>query len=755
MVERADAGEMGQMIGRLTGGQAGVVARRRGLTTLAGVAGVAGGLAMAPALAHAEAASDSQPVDVVTVTARKDQAVTLSKLPTNVNDIPQSITVLNKELLKSQGATSLADALRNVPGVTIGGAEGGQIGNNINLNGFSARTDIFLDGMRDRGQYYRDTFALESVDVLMGPSSMLFGRGSTGGAINQVTKKASLHPALELDASGTSNGLARAVVDANGPITDDIAGRISVMGQTGPVSTRDKTEVHDYGVAPTVTIGIDTPTQLTLSALYQHNNDRPDYGVPPLNGAPAPSGRDTIYGYSTDRTIQTVGAFEAELKHRFDSGILLRNQLQYNSVKVDAIETAPQGIGTVGAKGYTPLTVAGISDLPLDQLFARLQSHDRLIHDTSIYDQFEGSGIFATGPFKHEVLAGLEIGHDSYKNQAYTRTGACNGVALTSGYTGCVSLLSPAYAISPNVPEVAGNVAEGKADNQAAYLDDTVSLTSQLKLIAGVRWDRYAASITNSINRNNTDGNTSFASLSQTVDYTSVRTGLLWQPSSEQNYYFSYSTSFDPSLEQLVSTTGISQPLPPETNKSFELGGKWELLHDRFDLNAAVFQVTQDNSRSQNSDNTYSANGAIRVRGLRLGASGHLTPDWQVFAGYTHLDAKIVDGVAVGTQGKTPSNTPDDSATLWTTYDLTQVWQVGGGAVYVSKRYANNTDTVSAPSYVRFDATVAWRQPNYEVRLNVFNLFNKTYYDSLIQSDGGRIVPGAARTGMITVVLRR
>lgn len=156
----------------------------------------------------------------------------LSKLPQDLHDVPQSVVIVNKALMQSQGATSLADALRNVSGITLGGAEGGQIGNNINLNGFSARTDIYLDGFRDRGQYYRDTFALDEVEVLMGPSSMLFGRGSTGGVINQVTKKANLKQATEVSASVTSNGLVRTTVDHNQPLSDTSAVRISAMART-------------------------------------------------------------------------------------------------------------------------------------------------------------------------------------------------------------------------------------------------------------------------------------------------------------------------------------------------------------------------------------------------------------------------------------------------------------------------------------------------------------------------------------------
>jgi len=747
-----------------TGRPVGIVARRR-IHRLQGPGLLlAAGLALSPAAALAAEAADAarddaaQAIEGVTVTANAALQAqnALTKLPTDLKDIPQSVTVLNRSLLQSQGVSSLADALKNVPGITIGGAEGGQIGNNINLNGFTARTDIFMDGFRDRGQYYRDTFALDSVEVLMGPSSMLFGRGSTGGAINQVSKKASLTPATEVDLSETTNGLTRGVGDVNAPLSDKSAFRVSVMGQEGSVSTRLKTTADDYGVAPTYSWGIGTPTLVTVSGLLQHNNDRPDYGQPPLNGQPAKVGYDTVFGYSDDRTIQDVKAVSGEVKHSFASGLTLRDQLQFNGVDTNAIETAPQGIGTVNAQtGYTALPVAGISALPLSALSVRMQSHDRIIHDTSLFNQAEASGAFTVAGFKNDVLLGAEFGHDDYRNQGLSRTGSCLGVALPTGYTSCTSLLSPAYPSSPTTPEVPGDLAGGKADTEAGYVSDTLTLIPQLKLVGGVRYDNYAATITNSINSANTTGNTAFPRLNQTVDYTSVRGGAIFQPTQAQSYYVSYSTSFDPSLEQLTSTTGLTQPLPPETNEAYEVGGKWDVLDDKIDLTAAAFQITQYNSRSQNSDNTYTANGTIRVQGERLGASGKITRRWSLFAGYSHLDAKIIKAIAVGTQGMVPSNTPADSATLWTTYDAGHHIEIGGGAIYMSQRYLNNTDLVSVPGYTRFDATIAWRQPHYDIRLNLFNLLNARYYDSLIQSDGGRAVPGTGRTAMISLVWRQ
>ncbi|WP_353227473.1 TonB-dependent siderophore receptor [Novosphingobium sp.] len=718
-------------------------------------------LGMIGASPPACADDDAERSGAIVVTGKVAAAqVSLAKLPPDLHDSPQSITVLDKALLQSQGATSLADALRNVPGITLGAAEGGQIGNNINLNGFTARTDIYLDGMRDRGQYYRDTFALDNVEVLMGPSSMLFGRGSTGGVINQVSNRPRLSPRAEASASVNSNGMTRATAGVNQPIAATVALRIDAMAQAGAPGTRRATAVHDYGVAPALAIGLGTPTVITLNGLVQHNNDRPDYGVSPLNGAPVAVGRNTVFGYADDRTIQNVRAASVALRHNLSDAVTLRDKVQYNAVDTDAVETAANTIGSVDATGFHALAASAMvtptSAAPLNTLWVRLQSHDRVIHDTSLFNQAELAAKFATGALRHDLIAGVEIGRDTYRNQNFYRNGTCNGVALNpanglAGYTGCTRLVNPDYTASPaNAVSRIGNLATGRADTLAVYASDTMAIGAHVKLVGGLRYDRFAATVANSINATNTAGNTTLASASQTVHFLSVRTGAIWQPATNQSYYASYSTSFNPSLEQLTSTTGITQPLPPERNRAYEAGGKWDIAQGRLALNAALFQITKTNARSQNADSTYSADGTVRVRGVRLGASGRINTRWQVYAGYAHLDARIVQGIAVNTEGKVPVNTPRDAATLWTTHSLGRDWELGGGATYQSRRFANNTNLVSVGSTLRSDATLAWHQSRFDVRLNIFNAFNVHYADALIQSDGGRSVPGTGRTALVS-----
>ena len=706
------------------------------------------------------AAADQTVLPAVVVNGDRNDfapgALSLSKLPADLHDVPQSVTVVNKALMQSQGAISMADALRNVSGVTLGGAEGGQIGNNINLNGFSARTDVYLDGFRDRAQYYRDTFALDSVEVLMGPSSMLFGRGSTGGAINQVTKKPQLKDVTEIDTAVTSNGLVRATTDVNRALSDTSAVRVEAMVQDGAATTRDQSNLEDFGIAPSVKFGIGTPTEITLSALLQRNRDQPDYGVGPLNGHPVSVPRDQAFGYTDDQTESYIGALNATVVHKLSPDATLRNQTQLNHVRTQAVETAPQTLGTVTAAGFVPLPVAGVSNLPLSSLYERIQSHDRNISDSSFYNQTEFLDKVATGSIRHELLVGVELGHDAYGNQAYYRNGSCNGKALnpaggTSGYVSCVPVLNPNNGLSPSsVHDVAANLAGGSANTAAAYFNDTMALTPEFKLAGGLRYDRYTASITNSINSSNLAGSTTLPYARQAIGFTSVRLGGIWQPSYEQSYYLSYGTSFNPSLEQLTGTSG-QQNLDPEKNRSYELGGKWDVLHDALDVSAAVFQIQKDNARSLISTGVYELEGTVRVNGFRAGATGHVSKDLQVAVSYSYLDAQITGASALdGTRGKTPANTPKHTLTAWSTYALSHDWEIGGGPVMMSQRFAANTDAVQVAGYARWDATLAYKQPKYDIRLNLFNLTDKMYYDALIPSDGGRSVPGVGRSAMLS-----
>ena len=663
-----------------------------------------------------------------------------------VRDIPQTVNVVSKQLIQAQGATSLVDALRNVPGITIGGAEGGQIGNNINLRGFTARTDIYLDGFRDRGQYYRDLFDLEQVEVLQGPSSMLFGRGSTGGVINQETKQAKLTNAVEVSATAGTDGRIRTTFDDNTRLSDTSAVRVNVFAQDLQ-TTRDILSNKDFGIAPTLRLGIGAPTEITLSALLQHNNDMPDYGVQSLNGHPTTPTQDTVYGFSSDSTVQDVAMLNGTVKHNINSQWTIRNQTQFSRYTTNAQETAPQSLFTLSASGvYTQIAKTGpaFSNVDPSQLWVRMQSHDRNITDTSADNQTDLIGKFTTGAIRHELILGAEFGHDTYQNQSISRTGA----GMLPGYVDYVPLENPSHWTPAAVTTSYGNLAKSSANAIGLYANDTISLTDQWKFVTGLRRDRFDAEI------HNTTSAPGFAE--QDTSFTSLREGLLYQPNEDQSYYLSYGTSFDPLLEQMTFTNGTAG-LPPTKTRSYEVGAKWDLLNDKLSVTFAAFNEKENNVYSVDGSGDYIPSGNWLIKGFSLGAVGHITDKLQISSGFMHLDAHVF-GTVDGTAGSIPGNTPKNTANIWATYALGKAWEIGGGAFYVSQRFvadsATSRDLVSVPDYTRIDATVSYHQPKYDIRLNILNLTNKDYYDALIQSDGGRAVPGIGRTALLTGTYR-
>jgi catecholate siderophore receptor len=672
-----------------------------------------------------------------------DTATVGGGVPQPVRDIAQSVTIVNSALMQAQGATSLADALRNVPGITLGAAEGGSIGNNFNLRGFSARTDLYLDGMRDRGQYYRDVFSLDAVEVLQGPSSMLFGRGSTGGIINQVSKLPTLAPIGAATLTVGTQPSVRGTVDYNQAMSDRSAFRAAAMAQDVH-STREVMKNQDYGLAPAISFGLGTPTEVTFNALLTHNDDMPDYGLPPLNGAPAPVNRKFFYGATDDRTVQDVMNLNAIVTHRFSAQVKLRNQTQYSRYRIDARESGPNNVGTLVNGVYTVFPAANtgnLTPLPLDQLYVGIGSHDRDITDTSLYNQTDLITEFRTGPVSHLLITGLELGQDTNDTQNYSR----NIPGSTSNFFRAVPLASPMYAPAGDLPSITGNRVQSSATDVAPYVNDTMSFLESWKAIAGLRYDRYNANLTNSVNLP--------SSASQSIGFTSVRAGLIWQPTDTQAYYASYGTSFNPSLETLTVVNG-QQSLDPETSKQYEIGAKWDLLDGNLSLTSALFRIDKDHTRSQISPGVYELTGNVRVNGFQVSVAGRITPAWQVFGGYTYLDARIVSASTLdATQGKVPANTPQNSASLWTSYNFTREWQAGTGLTYMSDRYAANNNAVTVPDYFRWDAMLAWQQKSFTVQINVFNITDRANnYDALIPSDRGRSVPGTDLQAQLSLI---
>jgi catecholate siderophore receptor len=721
------------------------------------------GAVLAPGKSFAQAAATETTLPTVNVSDSafsKDYAPATSSVggkgETALRDIPQSVTVINRAVLESQAATSMTEALRNVPGITISAGEGGQIGDNINLRGFSARTDIFIDGMRDRGQYTRDTFSLEAIEVLKGPSSMLFGRGSTGGVINQVSKKPNLTPSGEVTVSVGTDDYYRSTLDVNKPLSETSALRVAAFGQNFQ-STRDVVQNKDFGVAPSLRFGIGTPTEITLSALVQHNNDIPDYGFPFVtsNGTgtvrkPIDAPANRYYGYTDDKFDQDVAVGSMVIRHKISPTLTLRNQLQYSQYKTEA---SPSPLGAVTRTGGGTPT---LND-PLTLLNAPRQDRDRVINDKSLFNQTELIAKIPAGTVLHTLTTGLEIGRDEYTEDRYSWNTTAVG-------TPNINLGNPVNGTRTGT-RLLGRTSETTANTLAIYANDQIDLNKQWKAVVGLRWERFDAETGVTLYPLGA-GFTTTAGLAvpaHTDNMLSPRAGLIYQPSDTASYYISYGVSYNPGAETVVENASTpaqlaSFNLDPEKNRSIEVGAKLDYLDGNLSFNSALFRIEKTNARTTDPlTNIVSLDGNVRVQGIELGVVGRITPVWQVLAGYTFLDGKVIKGVTgsptsadanIPSTGKTLQNTPRHNASIWTTYSFLGNWEAGGGLLYASDRYVNNFETAQIDSYTRADATLAYKQKKYGIRLNLQNLTDKKYFEA---SSGGRATPVRGRTAIVTV----
>ena len=647
----------------------------------------------------------------------------LQRLPEPVQNIPQSITIVPRQILEEQAATTLRDAMRNVTGIGIAAGEGGGAqGDNFTLRGFSARNDMYLDGVRDQGTYFRDTFNIEAVEVLKGPSSIYFGRGSTGGIINQVSKAPRLEGFYDGTASAGSGPYFRGTADINQPLSPTIALRVNAMAQHADIVDRDHVKVTRQGFAPTLTLGLGTPTQMTFNYFFQHEDNIPDYGYPFFHGKPVRVDRDTWYGLTKDdyeKTYANVGT--VSLNHRFSDALNLRSATRYSNVSRDLDVSIPAITCVAPATCGPGAIITGVNR-------SRPERHTT---EGILDNQTDLTARFDTFGFKHTLSSGIELSWERFDNLRYASAGPAT------------TLNDPNNNQTPN-PKTLGVKALTNAADFGIYGADQIALHEYFDIIGGLRWDYFSANQENKL-----PGQVDFDSTDKMLSY---RGGLVFHPTLQQSYYFSYATAFNPSAEGLALAAN-NQATPPEKNEIFEIGSKFLLMGGALTLQGALFQIEKTNARTNDPVlGVQVLDGKQRSRGVELGAAGRILPGWNVFAGFTYLDAKIlksndvqtVEGVTYSLQGKVPQNVPKYSATLWTTYDFLDKWQIGGGPTYVGSRFANNSNTNEVPGYVRWDATVAYNlSEKIQCRFNAQNFTNKHYIESVHPS---HVVPGAGMT---------
>lgn len=703
------------------------------------------GGALAPALAQAAdngAAGDGD-TDEGAIVVSGERSVVRDKLAKGALDTPQSVTIVGRELMEHQATTRLQEALKNVPGITLNAGEGAARGDTVNLRGFPAYNDFFLDGIRDAAVYTRDSFNLETLEVLKGPSAVLFGRGSTGGAINQVSKSPTLAPAWSASVVGGSNNLIRATADIDQPIGKDAAIRINAMGEDSQVTDRDHVRNRRWGVAPSLALGIGGHDTLTLEYLHQQENDVPDVGIPIINGAPAKVARNLDYGLVSDRFDTTVNVATLRYAHRFSDALSASTTLRYADYRYFNVFHAPNFdyFGSPGAPG---------ADTPLDTVLVGRDSPSSSGHRTNLISQSDLTANFATGPIRHTLVAGVEFGRE---RDATVRMVNPFG---TAAETPATPLLDPDPYQAAAAP--AGRTrGVTTAYSAAAYVIETAHIGNWVDLIGGVRFDRFAAHYRPEALIAGVPAG-SLVPLDHVDQVWSPRGSIVVKPGEHARLYLSYGTSFSPSAEALSLNTRTAN-LDPVIARSIEAGAKFDWLGGRLTGTAAVFRTQIDNAQVTDPDHPTSIvlAGNQRVTGFELGLSGRITPHWEITAGYTHLNGKTIKSSDPTTVGKSLANVAPDALNLWTEYEISDHIEAGIGGNVVGRRYADFAQAASLPGYATVDVMAAWTvNTHLTLRLNVNNLFDKlAYVNSYYASaNENHVIPAPGRTALLTAAVR-
>lgn len=737
-----------------------------------GVALVAG----LPAAAQAAQGTGKEPVPLSATSitgeagqqAYQTESASSHKHTAPLRDTPRSVTVIPQQVMNDTGALTLQDALRTVPGITFGAGEGGNPqGDRPFIRGFDAQGDIYVDGVRDAGAQSREIFAIESVEVSKGPNSAFGGRGSAGGSLNLVTKQPRADDFTTAAFTYGSDQTRRYTLDLNRQFMDTAAFRLNVMNHEQNVAGRDAINMDRWGVAPSLTFGLGSADRLNLSYYHMQSDDLPDSGMPYGFKSPGGAGHthdkpvdggdsSNFYGLKDRdfrKTRADIGTISFE--HDFSETMTLRNVLRHGNSGQDYILTQPDG-SQRNVDRYGTLWRRANS---------RVSTTDTTTLQTDLLGEFRALG------FNNTYATGVELSREKTRVSRYSISPNSNPGPTSPGGAGCqpgesasgtcTSLARP----NPNdlftgtvKRDYAGTTTH--ANTRSAYVFNTVELDPQWLLNLGVRYDSFQ-----------TTADSAAAHLEHDSQFWNWQAGLTYKPARTVSLYVSFATAATPpggvvgegQEENPLSAGAAVSDLDPETTRNYEIGTKWEVFDERLSLTAAVFRTEKHNTRVLVSEGTYENAGNSRVDGMELSASGMLTDNWQVFAGYSLLKSELVkaglngrNGVVAGTpshSGNTMPNTPKNTLSLWSTYAATPRVTVGGGAFYVDKVWGDTGNTVYVPAYTRYDAMASYKlNKHVDVQLNVQNLTDKNYYDKAHRSHSA--VQGAGRTALLTTTLR-
>ncbi|MGE3228689.1 MAG: TonB-dependent receptor [Hyphomicrobium sp.] len=681
------------------------------------------------------------------------------KLTQPLVDTPKTVTAVPKEVMEDQGVHDLRDLARNVPGLTIGSAEGGNSYGAFAIRGFKASNDIFVDSIRNPGNVIPDVFSVEQVEIYKGPSGGIAGRSTIGGAINIISKQPHLDESFfEVATTVGTDEMFRTTVDANQVVTPDFAVRANLMYDQHDIAGRDVTDSERWGGLISAVAKPVDGVSVTLDYYRYRNDATPDWGVPVRNVDNVPATelgvipRDTWVGMKgLDFFNEEADIGTATVVAKLAPGVRLTNRTRVGESRLNYVATSMEGYPDV--------------------------HHPNRDQTANIYaNQTEINARFETGTFRHDLVAGIEVSREEISRSGYNITACTDNAPNAAQQTVCANngiplnprpfpagLYNPAYM---DVILGKGKVYDATIDTIGTYVTDTVHLTDQWIINGGVRFDDFERDQVGGTGAaGTTDPATNTANVQE--DLFSWNVGIVYKPIPIASIYAAYGTSESPIGSELDSTgaqyNGISPTLvdvPPQEAESVEIGTKWELFDRRLLATAAVFQTEVDHARTNdgvtpgNDANAFA--GKYRVRGIEVSAVGNITDEWSVFGGLQLLDTEVLKSSTAQDVGRRLANIPLVQFALLSKYQLTDKLSVAGSATYGGEVYgghlaanASNNHTVD---WWRFDAFAEYDlTDNIEIEVSGLNLTDELYYDAIYQAADTFAFVAPGRAGYLTV----
>jgi catecholate siderophore receptor len=785
----------------------------------AAVSPAAGLAADAVAASNAADAADKKAteLDKVDVHGTPIAQPSSPKLTASWLDTPQTITVVPQKIIAEQNLLTLRDILTTLPGITFGAGEGGGgYGDSINLRGFTGANDITIDGVRDSAQYTRtDPFDLDSVELVNGANSVYAGSGSVGGSINLVSKTPVLGDHTTVTGGVGTADYGRFTVDTNQQIGDTTAFRVNLMAHENDVPGRDVEDFKRFGLAPSITFGLGTDTSWTLAYFHQQDDNVPQYGVPTYKGQILP-GVDphAYYGYANYDTQQIhADDFTSTIQHRFNDDLSVRNLTRAGRVTQFSLVDPPQGTfcepDDLQPNGASCTLNAGTALQIVVPAGYYMPSGPRgNIRDTTnkiFYNQTDLSSTFKTGAIEHTAVVGASFSHESYDFNGYSEYRNADGTNpyAAPGYFPFTPIGDPDDIYTGPAYRTLTGKNSGTLDDAAVYAFDNAKFDEHWSLNYGLRYERADASSTTYTVKTYTAPtvavpnpvNTGIGTITGAAapaefanNLLSWRVGLVYKPVENASVYAAYSNSKTPSAVSVNGSCTVATAATiaagtancdsdPQTALNYEIGAKWDVLDNRLSLSGSIFRNDRTNYQvadpgdPDNPSGQMTLDGKARVDGLLLSAIGNLTDDWAVYANYAHLKSKVLQGASnyvAGqggdyTKGDPLLSTPENSVSLWTTYDVSNAWQVGYGATYVGS-YIVSQHSATNPSGPLNEVDAYWLQramvaykfnPNFSVQLNINNLFNEKYLTRVrTAGDIAWGTPGDARSAQVTATYK-